>query len=263
MRFSSSTYGGMNDSEHFQSSRPGLEDMVEGRFDPLEAYTDLGESVISLYAETAKEIGVSFPFPDSSGDLNARAERLRALVRKAGVPLRETRAEKKMEEVYEALKTKVLPDRAKAWDAQDLLASNAILRRLRKEREGLVQMKKINAVILQVYGQLVGFIAKKAPPPFSTVLTKYEEWFSDLATKTIEEQLAAVTAEIPKAEKRHKQILAARVERRVAARDAERKRKKQKEETSEQATWWAYGTGAVVGLALVVWFTRRSRRGTT
>jgi hypothetical protein len=37
--------------------------------------------------------------------------------------------------------------------------------------------------------------------------------------------------------------------------------KKQKEEEQKQATWWAYGTGAVLGLALVVWVVRRSPRG--
>lgn len=258
MSFVPSPYSGLSESEYFQGSRSGLEDMVEGRFDPLEAYTDLGQAVISLYADTAKELGIPFPLSAPSGDLNARAEGLRSLVRKAGVTLRETRAEKKMEEVYEALKTKVLPALAKTWDAQDVLASNAILRRLRLQRDSLLRMQKINAIILKIYGQLVGFIAKKAPPPFSKALTKYEEWFSDVATRTIEEQLAAVTAEIPKVEKQHTQILAARTERRQSA---ERKRKadeekKKEEERKKQAEaqaqrWQMYGLGAVIGLTLL------------
>ena len=43
--------------------------------------------------------------------------------------------------------------------------------------------------------------------------------------------------------------------------DEAAKRKRQKEEEQKQATWWAYGTGAAIGLALVVWVARRSPRG--
>lgn len=240
-------------SEYFESTRPGLEDMTSGRFDPLEVYTGLGEAVISLYADTAKEIGVSFPFSAPSGDLNARAEALRELVRKQGVTLTETRAEEKMEEVYEALKAKVLPRFASSWDAQDVLASNAVLKKLQKEREALLRMQQFNAVALKVYGQLVGFIAKAAPPPFGNLLTKYEEWFADYATKSIEDQLAAVNAEIPKVETQHKKVKAARTTR-IAARLAAEKKKK-----ADAASWKAYAVGGALGLVLLGFFWKGRR----
>lgn len=256
----------MSESEYFQSSRPGLEDMVAGRIDPLALYTDLGLTVMSLYADTAKEIGETFALSTPSGDLNTRADALRKLVQKAGVPLTETRAEKKMEEVYEALKTKVLPERAKTWDAQDVLASNALLRRLRLQREMLLNQREVNAEILAAYGVLFGFMAKVAPPPFSKALKSYYGWFSSVATMTIEQQLAAVTAEIPKVEKQHQQILKARTERRLAAErkrkaDEEKKREqeKKKQAEAEAQRWRMYGFGAAVGLTL--WWA--FRRGTS
>jgi hypothetical protein len=209
-------FSGMNDSEYFQSSRPGLEDAVEGRSDPLATYTELGEAVVALYRDTAREIGVAFPYSVGSGTLDARAEALRQIVRKNGVALTEKRAEKKMEEVYTALKTKVMPKLSASWDAQDLIAVNAVRRRLYTMRTSLLKMEQINAVILKVYGALVGFMAKKLPPPFGKVLSKYEQWFAATASKSIEDQLAAVNAEIPKVEELHRQIIAARQSRMAA-----------------------------------------------
>ena len=234
----------LSGSEYFQSSRPGLEDMTSGRCDPNEAYTALSEAVISLYAQTAKEIGVPFSTPMPTGDMDSRRATLRQIVKSSGVPLTETRAERLMREVYDALKGKVLPKLAKAWDAQDVVASNAVLRRLYKERDGLLQGQKVNEEFLQIYGGLVGFIAKRAPPPFSTALKKYETWFADYSRKSFEDQIAAVNAEIPKVEAQHRKVIAARTVRVEAREEAQKK----KAEAESRAPWLAAAGGGVLGL---------------
>lgn len=240
----------MNDSEYFQSSRPGLEDMTSGRYDPNEAYTGLSEAVISLYAQTAQEIGASFPIRPPTGDTAAKAAALRQIVKSQGIALTETRPERLMREVYDALKGKVLPKLAKAWDAQDVVASNAVLRRLYKERDSLLQGQKVNEIVLQVYGALVGFIAKPAPPPFSTLLKKYEAWFSDYSKKSFEDQIAAVNAEIPKVEAQHRKVIAARTARIKAREEA----KKKKAEAESRSPWLAAAGGGVLGLLALLLF---------
>ena len=254
-------YGGLNDSEYFQSTRPGLEDWAEGRYDPNELYANLCLSVLKVYADTASELGLSFPYSIPEGaDIY---QSLLNIVSNAGITLKEWRVEKQFEEVYDVLTSRILPRWAKSVDAQDVVTSNLVLSRLRKNQETLQNAQRVNAIILSVYTGLIGVMAKLSPPPFGKGLSLYASWFSAMATKSIADQLAAVRKEIPKVEQQHTAIKASRIVRiqdREKEEQEKEKAKEQEEKKSRLFSVVAYASGGLFGAILLYALTQRKMR---
>ena len=266
MPFAPSHYSGLNDPEYFQSQGGAAAEIEranqraqENEFLPVVLQ---GRALARLAADR----GLPFPLPVEwhkqgvretvgiqAGTLRKMDVGTQYLLLKKALGL----SDKTQAEVRRAL-----ADYPKRWaaskEAKDAFHQSLGIESLVDLRSRVTDTAETAASVTSLAKLALNTFA---PGVGALVLDRIAKAVKDgakLSLELIDANKATAETNYAKARKVHESAVNA-IRKRKEDEAAERKR--QKEEEQKQATWWAYGTGAVLGLALVVWVVRRSPRG--
>jgi len=266
MAFAPSTYSGLNESEYFQSQGGAVAEIERANQRAQE--NEFLPAVLQgrALARLAADRGLPFPLPVEWHKQGVRetAGVQAGTIRKMDVGTQYLLLKKALglSDKTQAEVRRVLADYPKRWTAPKE-AKDAFHQAL--GIESLVDLRSRVTDTAETASDVTS-LAKLALNTFAPgvgalVLDRIAKAVKDgtkLTLELIDANKATSEVGYAKARNVHEasvNALRKRKEEEAAA------RKKQKEEEQKRATWWAYGTGAAVGLALVVWFIRGSRGG--